>query len=57
VVPAPEPSNKDSKSGDKDSTKWPKFAAQLAQDAAVGRCRLNEVDPYPITYNLSNHNL
>jgi hypothetical protein len=29
------------------------FARQLLAKSAVGLCRLNQVDPYPITYSLS----
>jgi hypothetical protein len=29
-------------------------AASLASNAEVGLCRLNQVDPWPITYSLSN---
>jgi hypothetical protein len=30
------------------------FAPLLASDRVVGLCTLNQVDPYPITYSLSN---
>jgi hypothetical protein len=29
-------------------------AVSKADSAEVGLCRLNQVDPYPITYSLSN---
>ena len=30
------------------------YANRPVTDVSVGRCRLNQVDPYPITYSLSN---
>jgi hypothetical protein len=30
------------------------IVADLATSLTVGLCRLNQVDPYPITYDLSN---